>query len=209
MCIRDRPRIKRRNTGQNVSQSLIAPNLKSKKIDVEESGSMVKKEQNTSEKEKSALYDHLKSYIPPKKIKPTTFLPSTVDGLYDQLCLLLGELKAGNTAVKSEIITILKKLQEKGILNMRQCDKACAKIQDIDSENEETSSQESESGTDQSSDSDSDVDEEKSSSQESESGTGQSTDSNSEVEDEEFNQLIRKVADNLAQNERKNLLHAL
>ena len=61
-------------------------------MDVEESGLAVKKEQNMSEKEKSALYDHLKSYIPSKpKLEKTktSFLPSTVDGLYDKLCLLL------------------------------------------------------------------------------------------------------------------------
>ena len=101
-----KPRVKRKeqsDTRQNLPPILmIAPNLESKKIvikrsnvDDEEFGMVVKKEQNMSGKEKSALYDHLKSYIPPKKIK-TSFLPSTVEELYDKICLLIGELKAGN-----------------------------------------------------------------------------------------------------------------
>ena len=201
------PRVKRSNTQQNLQKSSIAPNLESRKFGMKRTAeSVVKKEQHMSEKEKSALYDHLKSYIPPKKTK-TSFLPSTVDGLYDKIGLLIGELKAGNTAVKPEIIAILKKLEEKGVLNMEECDEACAQIQDTESEDGETSSQQSESGSDQSTDSE--LDDEETSSQESESGVEQSTDSDSEVDDEEFSQLIRNVADNLAQNERKNLLHAL
>ena len=123
-------------------------------------------------------------------------LTSNIEELHDEILDLLEKLKVGNSSVKPRIITILKKLREKGVLNRKECADACAQIHHNDSGSEDTSKEEgSESETEQnetSTNSHSEMDEEKTSSQESESGSERSTDSDSG--DEEFNQLIRNVA---------------
>ena len=94
---------------------------------------ITKTAQNTSDKKKSVLNDYLKSYLPTKK--PTVFLPSTVDGLYDKLGVLIGELEAGNNIVKPIIIAIIKKLKEKGALNRNEKKKVCSQTQDSETIN--------------------------------------------------------------------------
>ena len=85
--------------------------------------------------------------------------------------------------------------------------KACAKILHNDSESDDSSKEDSETGAVQSTDSDSKGNE-KTSSQESESDKDDKS-SDSGEDDEEFDQLILDVADTVSGNEKKNLLHAL
>ena len=97
-------------------------------------------------------------------------------------------------------------MREHGALSRKECAK-CAQILHNDSESEDGSTEDSETGTDQSNDSDKKVNE-KTSCQESESDQDEKS-SDSGREDDEFNQFIRNVADTLSRNEKKNLLHAL
>ena len=154
--------------------------------------------QKTYEKEKSVLNHLLKSYLPAKE--PTVFLPSTVDGLYDKLGVLIGELEAGNTKVTPIIITIIKKLKEKGALNRNEKKKVCTQ----DSETTNSDSETDQSTMDEETD-ESEMEEEDTSSQDGDyNGNEKST-----KEDEKFDHLILNVADALVRNEKKNLMHAL
>jgi len=110
-------------------------------------GLRFKDEHNTTEEEKAQLYDHLHSLCSPKPDESTIFLPSTTDALEDRLYYLCGEFGAGNTtALKPEIISILQKLKEKGVLPAQECDKLCAQFQNeeivSESESEGTSDEE-------------------------------------------------------------------
>ena len=137
----------------------------------------------------SAVRKYRKSYIPTQR--PIVFLPSTVDGLYDKIDVLLGELDAGNATVKPIIIAILNKLKEKGALKRSEAKKPRTQIQDSATSGEDSESEESRSEMEETN-AESDVD-----------------DHSEDKGDEEFDQLILDVADTVSQNEKKNLQHAL
>ena len=141
----------------------------------------------------SVVREYRKPYVPTQR--PIVFLPSTVDGLYDKIDELLGELDAGDATVKPIIIAILNKLKEKGALKRSEAKKPFTKFQGSETSGKDSESEESTSET-----------EDETSSQDEESDTN---DQSGGEDDEKFEQLILDVADTVSRNENKNLQQAL
>ena len=122
------------------------------------------------------------------KIQPSDFLPSDDAGLKENLCLLYAEYAAGNKeSTRPQILSILKELYQRGVLNQAEYNGVCDVF-------ESDSSSESESSPD--SDTDTDSDSELSYSE-------SDTDGADELD---FDALVRSTIENLTRNERKNLI---
>ena len=125
----------------------------------------------------------------PKAIKikidqPGHFLPSDDAGLKEKLCLLYAEYAAGNKeSTRPQILSILKELYRRGVLNQAEYNGVCDVF-------ESDSSSESESSSD--SDTDSEL-----------SDSESDTDGADELD---FDALVRSTIENLTRNERKNLI---
>ena len=120
--------------------------------------------------------------------QPSHFLPSDDAGLKENLCLLYAEYAAGNKeSTRPQILSILKELYQRGVLNQAEYNGVCDVF-------ESDSSSESESSPD--SDTDTDSDSELSYSE-------SDTDGADELD---FDALVRSTIENLTRNERKNLI---
>ena len=116
--------------------------------------------------------------------QPSHFLPSDDAGLKENLCLLYAEYAAGNKeSTRPQILSILKELYQRGVLNQAEYNGVCDVF-------ESDSSSESESSPD--SDTDSEL-----------SDSESDTDGADELD---FDALVRSTIENLTRNERKNLI---
>lgn len=116
--------------------------------------------------------------------QPSHFLPSDDAGLKENLCLLYAEYAAGNKeSTRPQILSILKELYQRGVLNQAEYNGVCDVF-------ESDSSSESESSPD--SDTDSEL-----------SYSESDTDGADELD---FDALVRSTIENLTRNERKNLI---
>ena len=116
--------------------------------------------------------------------QPSHFLPSDEAGLKENLCLLYAEYAAGNKeSTRPQILSILKELYQRGVLNQAEYNGVCDVF-------ESDSSSESESSPD--SDTDSEL-----------SYSESDTDGADELD---FDALVRSTIENLTRNERKNLI---
>ena len=116
--------------------------------------------------------------------QPSDFLPSDDAGLKENLCLLYAEYAAGNKeSTRPQILSILKELYQRGVLNQAEYNGVCDVF-------ESDSSSESESSPD--SDTDSEL-----------SDSESDTDGADELD---FDALVRSTIENLTRNERKNLI---
>ena len=116
--------------------------------------------------------------------QPSHFLPSDDAGLKENLCLLYAEYAAGNKeSTRHQILSILKELYQRGVLNQAEYNGVCDVF-------ESDSSSESESSPD--SDTDSEL-----------SDSESDTDGADELD---FDALVRSTIENLTRNERKNLI---
>ena len=116
--------------------------------------------------------------------QPSHFLPSDEAGLKENLCLLYAEYAAGNKeSTRHQILSILKELYQRGVLNQAEYNGVCDVF-------ESDSSSESESSPD--SDTDSEL-----------SDSESDTDGADELD---FDALVISTIENLTRNERKNLI---
>ena len=152
---------------------------------------------HTHKQEEKKTVKNIKTYpvielpiVPkPKSIEvkidqPGHFLPSDDAGLREKLCLLYAEYAAGNKeSTRPQILSILKELYQRGVLNQAEYNGVCDVF-------ESDSSSESESSSD--SDTDSEL-----------SDSESDTDGADELD---FDALVKSTIENLTRNERKNLI---